>query len=666
MRVKGKEFEKVLIESGFSKKEKEDCVRRRRNMFGNANYGEAIFGKESRKVMRPLPILFRKGRGNDSENDEMSEEASDDEDRFFDEEDLMRREDGSFDFVYRTPEIYDEQIPPVALVRNGNELMSLHTEGKSVLKAVGKQLGYEGNVNGAILIGSDVSMRILGEPFPLGNASALEDLRKKYIVEPTPHMFSMFDREGKLNGTSSVTDPVSVQYQDGKDQLFVRPHDGMDWKQTRSMQIDVCRVKEAPVGKHTEFWIPLGVKASSVTMNMKSTNQRQPTQTFVCNVTGEIWIRTDELNPTRSPESSDSDDDSLISMYQRGGNCFVDVGSTTWNEDLAAGVVTAARTPLLNGVTCIALDTAALSAADANVIRDDGGVVCTELYLRFLVKEYQRWRLAIIKRMGGEGEYVHASCLLSATPGKSDRVDKTKFTWQVTKNIQRACAWREFEADTLRWLELIGGPETSAARARARTLFNHMGLVNATSARLSTSTLDDTARATLLEGGVRTRQRCPEVGGALVAFATSTPLTLPKSKPAKSTPQAEPKVEPKVEPQAEPKVEPQAEPKVESQAEPDKKSLAKKRKLSQPDGDATKKKKKKKVAVLHQSIISPPVDIISPPVDIISPPVGIISPPVGTTDLASNLATALRAAQLALNRLQCAMDELPLKMLMSA
>ena len=125
-------------------------------------------------------------------------------------------------------------------------------------------------------------------------------------------------------------------------------------------------------------------------------------------------------------------------MYQRGGNCFVDVGSTTWNEDLAAGVVTAARTPLLNGVTCIALDTAALSAEDANVIRDDGGVVSTELYLRFLVKEYQRWRLAIIKRMGGEGEYVHANCLLSATPGKSDRVDKTKFTWEVTKNIQRA------------------------------------------------------------------------------------------------------------------------------------------------------------------------------------------------------------------------------------
>ena len=75
---------------------------------------------------------------------------------------------------------------------------------------------------------------------------------------------------------------------------------------------------------------------------------------------------------------------------------------------------------------------------------------------------------------------------------------------------------------------------------------------------------------------------------------------------------------------------------------PDKMPIAKKRELPQPDGEGTTRKRQKKVAVLHQSIISPPVDI---------------------TDLACNLATALTAAQLALSRLQCAMDELPLKML---
>ena len=84
-RVKGKEFDKLIRESGFSEKDKEMCVKERRNIYGEANYENAINGKERRNVMQPIPVLFRQGKIKtitDSDSD------SDDEERFYDGEDL--------------------------------------------------------------------------------------------------------------------------------------------------------------------------------------------------------------------------------------------------------------------------------------------------------------------------------------------------------------------------------------------------------------------------------------------------------------------------------------------------------------------------------------------------------------------------------------------------
>ena len=92
----------------------------------------------------------------------------------------------------------------------------------------------------------------------------MKDIRKKYVVQSGPQMFSMFDRTCKLAGTTALTEPVSIQSWDGKDELFVRGQGGMDWKQDGCVQVNVCRVKDAPVGKHLEIWMPRGVKTSSI------------------------------------------------------------------------------------------------------------------------------------------------------------------------------------------------------------------------------------------------------------------------------------------------------------------------------------------------------------------------------------------------------------------
>ena len=119
----------------------------------------------------------------------------------------------------------------------------------------------------------------------------------------------------------------------------------------------------------------------------------------------------------------------------------MDVGQEAWEADLATGVVSAARTPLPNGITWVSLNESQKNEYSRTTIRDNGGVVCTALFLRMLVDEYLLWRLAIIKQMGGEGEYVTGDCLLCATPGKSDRVDEATLLWVVPEKIQRTCLY---------------------------------------------------------------------------------------------------------------------------------------------------------------------------------------------------------------------------------
>ena len=661
-RIKGTEFDLLMKKSGFSEKDKEMCVNQKRNIYGEANYENAFNGKERRNVMRPVPVLFRPGTNNpltDTDSD------SDDEERFYDGEDLTRIVNGKSDFVYDTPEIYQEQLPPVAVVRNGNDLLSNGSPGEDILKEIGTQIGHNEAVAGAIILSTDVSIEILREDCPVTDEGLMRQLREKYVVQPTPSMFSVFDKTGKMTGNPATHEQVCIHSPEGKEQLFVRKKGELDWKENRIVQIDVCRVKDAPVGRHLGFWMPRGVKASSVSMRTKGTDQRPSIQSFICNVTGEIWIQTDSVNPDDSNDSSDSDGDALISMYQRGGQCLIDADQQTWETDLTTGIVHAKTTPLLNGVTCISLNASPTEPGATSVVRDDGGAICTSLFLRLLVEQYLAWRLCIIKKMGGEGEYVSSECLIHAAVGKSDRVNRAHFSWAVPKKIQRACAWREFEINTLRWLELVAGCAGSPARQRATTVFREMGLTSAASARLSTLTLDDVTRAILLEGGVRTRQRSPEVGAMIVAFATGVPLPIGKAKTAKlqgeqkanvKVPVDEPVLAPVEDTVPAPVKDPVSAPvdkpgqalvkTLETMESPPKeRMITKKRKSSEGSGEADasmkkKEKKKKRGAPLTS--------------------VGTSQLPIPSVSIPSTLSTAMRTAQLALAQLQIILDQSPI------
>ena len=163
-----------------------------------------------------------------------------------------------------------------------------------------------------------------------------------------------------------------------------------------------------------------------ISLRTKGSDQRPCKQSFICNVTGEIWIQTDRLNPDQSPDSSDSDDDSLVSMYQQGGHCLVDVGQQTWETDLAMGIETAGMTPLLNGVTCISLDASSKAEDTMSLVRDDGGVICTRLLLRLLVDEYVAWRLAIIKKWGEKGSmHMEVVCFMQHQGNPTEWINRT-------------------------------------------------------------------------------------------------------------------------------------------------------------------------------------------------------------------------------------------------
>ena len=318
------------------------------------------------------------------------------------------------------------------------------------------------------------------------------------MVQPIPSTFSMFDETGRLTCNDTLSKEVTVQSSDGKGHLFQREQGGIGWKDNEIIQTSVCRVKDAPIGRHSEFWMPRGVKASSISLRTKGNEQKPSVLSFACNVTGEIWHNADREKSERSEDSSDSDDDALVSMYQRGGQCLVSADQHAWEADLTTGIVSAKTTPLLNGVTYISLSTSSTEADKEKVVIDDGSAVCSTVFLCMIVDQYVAWRLDVIKKLGGNGEYVQAECLLHAVPGKSDKVDKSHFSWAATKKIQRACMWREFEKNTLSWLELMSGYTGSSSRQRATTMFTEMGLVSATNARLSTLLLSNAKRAILL------------------------------------------------------------------------------------------------------------------------------------------------------------------------
>ena len=127
------------------------------------------------------------------------------------------------------------------------------------MKGIGKQIGQSKGVARAILLATDVSIEILSEDCPVNDERLLKQLREKYVVQPSPQSFSMFDKAVNLTGTTTMSKQVNIQSFEGKGQFLMREQGGLDWKKDGFVQIDVCRVKDAPVGRQSEFSMPWGV-----------------------------------------------------------------------------------------------------------------------------------------------------------------------------------------------------------------------------------------------------------------------------------------------------------------------------------------------------------------------------------------------------------------------
>ena len=107
--------------------------------------------------------------------------------------------------------------------------------------------------------------------------------------------------------------------------------------------------------------------------------------------------------------------------------------------------------------------------------------------------------------------------LVLASPGKSDRVNKKAFHWTPARPVQTACSWETFEANAGKWLGLVAGTTTTQVESNTFHL-REMALHIVSKSRIDPTKLGALARAVLIDGGVRTRQRCPEVGGLFFKY----------------------------------------------------------------------------------------------------------------------------------------------------
>ena len=529
-----KEKKEDLLRSEFSKEEIKMCVEKGRNVYGEVyneegkkcDYSSAWKGRLKQDVLKPKPVCWR--RRKERKDDSDTDVDTDDEGAFFRGWDARPFENGGTRHVYGTPDVVKDAVPPVAFIRNGGLLIREEGLEKELLEAIATQLVPAGEplvLNGAILMSCEGSLDLISEEFP-ETKKEIREMLKKHEVSATPQLIRVFDEYGCLPRTLSASSKTSVRMANGERidhiSLKTEPKKAND-DQMPGDATDVFSVRRQGGGSHQEYWAPRGVAGSSRGLKLVSNKTKKiKSKHFVSRVIGEF--RTDETvgggksdgdgDQSSNSDSSESDETEYRRMYQSDGTSFVSMGSEEWQKDIECGIVASSRVPLTGGATFVGRTT----PDGKECVREDSCVVPLDIFLKMIVSEYTEFRSRILSRLCGKEDYIQAGCLIPAGPGKSDRVEKKKFKWVPTRQLQQACSWKNFEKNTTKWLDYCSGVRGCAARGRSAEHLRSIGLGNLHGARIDPRVLDECQRAMLIEGGVRTRQRCPEVGSAFVAF----------------------------------------------------------------------------------------------------------------------------------------------------
>jgi hypothetical protein len=509
---------------GLGEKEARECVEMRREVYGSCNYEDAMSGKEEREMLRPVLALFRKlkKRGKKSEEDSETDSDSEEDHKEFYEEDAIKLGKGFYAHVYKTPKLMKQMVPKVGILRNGDERFGSVFEQKQKEDVMASVEALNKGKGGAIVFSCEASLEVLSREFPEEGEIRAREIVKELRVEPTPHIYNCFDPEGRLRWPGRNERECMVTMADGTTTLLRNCRSEADGTESQptgaftDLANRVCNVKKTPKGSHLEFWMPTGARAASVGMTRGGSKTKPMPLSFVSRVEGDIWCAATGQTESDSSSESDSDEStegSYCDMFQLGGTAHIEVPGDEWTRDVQCGIVTSRRVPLTGGMALIGRS----SFEEDKILSDTTGIVPSHIFLELVVEQFLSWRLAVLRRLGYDKEYVSGDSLVLASPGKSDRVNKKAFHWTPPRPVQTACSWETFEANAGKWLGLVAG--TTITQVERNTFhLREMALHIVSKSRIDPTKLGALARAALIDSGVRTRQRCPEVGGLFFKY----------------------------------------------------------------------------------------------------------------------------------------------------
>ena len=177
-------------------------------------------------------------------------------------------DDGPKDHVYPTPDLIEETVAPVAIVRDGGIFTEEKGGGEALLAEVTKRVATEEGaraVNGAIVMSCVASIELLAEEFPACKQQA-RVLTGKHEVQVTPQFLSRFDDKGYLPRVKQTAPKTSVRMSTGERV----EHFSSGWEQSRGEDghapgegSDIFSLQLARGTDHLGYWAPRGVHASS-------------------------------------------------------------------------------------------------------------------------------------------------------------------------------------------------------------------------------------------------------------------------------------------------------------------------------------------------------------------------------------------------------------------
>ena len=454
-----------MREEGLNEEDAKRCVNFRREMYGFCNYDNAFTGKEEREVMTPVLVLFRpvkktrQGKVGENESESDSDSDSDEDHKVFNEEDAIELGKSAYAHVYKTPKLTKQLVPKVRIFWDGDTTLTCEevmerTETRSEGKA------------GAIVFSCKASLEVLSREFPNEGDIRARDIIEELRVEPTPQIYNCFDHEGRLLWPGRNDKECMVTMSDGTCVFLRNCRSDADGTESDLNSVRgeigkrVCSVKIAPKGPHLEFWMPNGARAASVGMTKGGSKSKPIPLSFVSRAEGEIWCGATgqvENEDSSSSESEESTEGRYRDMFQLGGTAHVEIPRDEWDRDIQCGIITSRRVPLTGGMKLIGRS----SLEEDKILCDTTGIVPAHIFLELVVEQYMSWRLAVLRRLGYDRDYVSVDSFVIVTPGKSDRVNKKKFHWSPQRSVQTACNWDAFEANAMNWLELVAGTTTT-------------------------------------------------------------------------------------------------------------------------------------------------------------------------------------------------------------